>query len=67
MILRLQNQMKNKLRLLENYKWYRSMEGNFIHPHAIDYMSVREVKGYSLKELEYKLQHGSKREITKRR
>lgn len=51
--------------LLEKYGWYPNMHGGFTHPHAMDYMSFREVAGYSVKELKYKLRHGSMAELPK--
>lgn len=48
-----------KKALLESYGWYRNMRGGYAHPHAIDYMTASEIRGYTLKQLEYKLENGS--------
>lgn len=50
---------RNKMELLESYGWYRNIRGGYAHPHGMDYMSFREIHGYTLEQLEYKLQHGS--------
>ena len=48
-----------KVSLLEKYGWYRNIKGGYAHPHAMDYMSFKEIHGYTPTQLEYKLQHGS--------
>lgn len=50
---------KAKVKLLESCGWYRNMMGGYTHPHAMDFMTFREIQGLDLKQLEYKLKHGS--------
>ncbi len=50
---------REKKKLLENYGWYHNMRMGYTHPHAMDYMSIREINRYNLKQLEYKLKYGS--------
>lgn len=50
---------KEKKELLFSYGWYRNATGGYAHPHGIDHMSAKEIRGYNLEQLEYKLQHGS--------
>lgn len=45
--------------LLESYAWYRNLTGGYTHPHAMDYMTARQIRACDMETLEYKLQHGS--------
>lgn len=46
--------------LLTRHGWYRNLGGGWTHPHCLDFMSSREIRGYSPAQLEYKLEHGSR-------
>lgn len=50
---------REKVTLLEKYGWYRNIKGGYAHPHAMDYMSFKEIHDCTPAQLEYKLQHGS--------
>ena len=56
---------KEKKELLFSYGWYKNIKGGYAHPHAKDYMTSREIAGYNLEQLEYKLKHGSEARLPK--
>ena len=50
---------KTRRQILDRHNWYRNMTGGYTHPHAMDYMTAREIKACAPDELEYKCRHGS--------
>lgn len=49
-----------RLAILRSRCWYRNMLGGWTHPHAMDFMSRREILSLSPAQLDYKLAHGSR-------
>lgn len=50
---------RRRREILESYGWYRSMTGGYAHPHAMDYMTARQIRACGPELLEYKMRHGS--------
>lgn len=49
--------------LLQRYGWYKNIVGSYVHPHCMDWMSLREIRELTVEQLEYKLQHGSRAQL----
>lgn len=54
---------RRKKAILERHSWYRTASGKWAHPHAMDYMTRREIIRLTPTQLEYKLKHGSQAKL----
>lgn len=50
---------RDRRALLNTYNWYSNMIGGWAHPHAMDFMTRREILQLTPAQLAYKLSHGS--------